>query len=564
MAEIKAEEKPLSKVFSADYLIQIPPYQRPYTWTIDHANALLEDVRDAQRRDKTAPYFLGSIVMIQTGEGALHELIDGQQRLTTLTMLLCIARDLADDEADKEQIDKYVAQRADKFEGTAESPRLLVRGRDRQAFEEWVQGRGNTLKVEEEAANGKSDSQQRFVENVLSMRKTLEGLSAGERDELVHFIVRRCYLIVAAAADHESAYRMFSVLNDRGLNLSPTDILKADVIGALPEEQRQEATDTWESYEDEFGREDFRTLFQAICAIYVKDKIHQALQTEFQETVFAKTDPDKFNPGKFMADVLEPYAEAYRHWRAKDYSEVNPSPAVNQALRNIISLGDHAVTPAALAYLRHVQAGADQALVFFRRLERLAFCMRLMGIGQEARIRRYAKIVRAIEAAARANTGSWDIDPGLFEFSKQDRLAIIAELNGPIGKHRLCKQLLLLLDGAMTDAGASYDWQSCTIEHVLPRNPAPHSPWLTAFPDEQVREKWTERLANLVLLSRSKNAKASNFEFKKKRDQYFKRGKAPPFAITLDVLDANAWSPRVLQARQHKLLGLLKERWELD
>ena len=86
MAEIKAEEKPLSKVFSADYLIQIPPYQRPYTWTTDHANALLEDIRDAQQRDKTAPYFLGSIVMIQTGEGALHELIDGQQRLITLTI----------------------------------------------------------------------------------------------------------------------------------------------------------------------------------------------------------------------------------------------------------------------------------------------------------------------------------------------------------------------------------------------------------------------------------------------------------------------------------------------
>ncbi len=561
MAEIKAEEKPLSKVFSADYLIQIPPYQRPYTWTTDHANALLEDIRDAQQRDKTAPYFLGSIVMIQTGEGALHELIDGQQRLITLTMLLCIARDLAED--NKEQIHEYVAQRANKFEGTAESHRLLVRGRDRQAFEEWVQGQGNTLKVEEAAANGKSDSQRRFVDNVLSLRSTLEGLSAGERDELVHFIVRRCYLIVAAAADHESAYRIFSVLNDRGLNLSPTDILKADVIGALPEEQRQEATDTWESYEDEFGREDFRTLFQAICAIYVKDKIHRALQTEFQETVLAKAEPDKFDPGKFMKDVLEPYAEAYRHWRATDYPRVNPGHAINQTLRNIISLGDHAVTPAALAYLRHVQGGADQALVFFRRLERLAFCMRLLGIGQEARIRQYAKIVQAIEAAAMANAGSWDIDPELFGFSKKERQKIIETLGGPIGNHRLCKQLLLCLDGAMTDTGASYDRQVCTIEHVLPRRPAPHSPWLTAF-DEQEREEWTERLANLVLLSRSKNAKASNFEFKKKRDQYFKRGKAPPFALTLDVLDADVWSPRVLQARQRKLLGLLKERWELD
>jgi len=557
MAEIKAEEKPLGKVFSDDYLIQIPPYQRPYTWTTEHANALLEDVQAAQR-DERAPYFLGSIVMIQTGKGALHELIDGQQRLTTLTMLLCIARDLASTEKEKAAIDKYVAQRADKYAGTVESPRLLVRPRDRKAFEEWIQGPGSTLEVEPSTVHAENDSQQRFVENVLALRTTLAALSAQQRDELVTFIVRHCYLIVAATTDHESAYRMFSVLNDRGLNLSPTDILKANVIGALPEAQQQRATETWESYEDELGRESFRDLFQAICSIYVKDKIHRALQIAFQEAVLAKAEP-----GKFMAAVFEPYAQAYGSLRAHAYPGTNPGHEVNQILRSITSLDDYTVIPAALAYLRHAQAEAEQALAFFRRLERLAFCMRLLRTGPEARIRRYAAIVRAIEAAAEVKPGSWDIDPELFEFSKAEKQAIAEELDGPIGKHPIRTQLLLLLDGAMTDAGASYDRPDCTIEHVLPRRPAPRSPWLAAFPDEQQREEWTERLANLVLLSRRKNANASNFDFAKKRDQYFKRGKAPPFALTLDVWDADDWSPAVLQARQRKLLGLLAERWAL-
>lgn len=130
MAEIKAEEKALRKVLSGDYLIEVPPYQRPYAWTEEQVSELLGDLQAAMDRGSTTPYFLGSIVMIQIDGGKRHELIDGQQRLTTLTMLLCVARDLTSTESDQEQIDKYIAQRADKYEGTDESPRLLVRKRD--------------------------------------------------------------------------------------------------------------------------------------------------------------------------------------------------------------------------------------------------------------------------------------------------------------------------------------------------------------------------------------------------------------------------------------------------
>lgn len=556
MAEIKAEEKALTKVLNGDYLIVVPPYQRPYAWTQEQVSELLSDLQSAMKRGNTMPYFLGSIVMIQVDDGKRHELIDGQQRLTTLTMLLCVARDLALTESDREQIDKYIAQRADKYEGTAESPRLLVRERDRKTFEEWVQQQGGTSEVTAETSQWKNDSQQRMAENVEFLRESLEKLGTDDRDALVTFIVQYCYLIVATTTDRESAYRMFSVLNSRGLDLSPTDILKAEVIGALPEDQQEKATDTWESYEDDLGRESFRDLFQAICSIYLKDKIHRSLSSEFQSAVLSKMSADKF-----LETVLVPYADAYTKITDYRYPEGHE---VNSVLRNLMSLGDYTVMPPAMAYVRHAGTTADEALAFFRKLERLAFGLQILRTGVEARIRRFAKIVGAIEQIVETGNTGMSIDADLFAFAADESREIVSQIDGPVGKHKICKQMLLLLDGAMADVGAQYDRPNCTIEHVLPQTPSGTSPWLTDFPDEEVRGDWTQKLANLVLLSRRKNSAASNYEFPKKRDQYFKNEKVTPFALTLDVLGSEEWTEDVLAARQAKLVGILKDRWELS
>ena len=562
MAEITAEEKTVNRIMNDDYLIEIPLYQRPYSWNIDHVSELFGDLHSAMGRDDDTHYFLGSIIMISRDNGRHHELIDGQQRLTTLTMLLCVARDLTDDPTDQEKIHKYVAQPADKYEGTTESPRLLVRRRDRNVFNEWVQKRGGTTNVTADTAVGQSDSQQRMAENIELLRDYLKDLTAKQRDDLVSFIVTRCYLIVATTTDRESAYRMFSVLNDRGLNLSPTDILKAEVIGKLPKETQQSATDQWEAYEDALGRDSFRDLFQIICSIYVKDKIHHALQTAFQKSVL-----DEMSADLFLANVLTPYADAYTELLTS--SHLSPSgnqdstSLIDNSLRHIMRLEDYTVMPPVLAFLRHFGRHSEGAQRFFADMERLAFGLRILRLGVEARIRRYGKIVTEVESAAADKLDSDSLDWELFRLTDEEKDKIMGVLDGPIGEHTLCKQILLVLDSHMSDAGATYDRPNCTLEHVLPKQPSADSEWLTRFPNDTARVKWTQRLGNLVLLSRRKNSKASNYEFSRKRDQYFKSSSVAPFALTVDVLQTTEWTEDILSQRQERLLGALKTRWRL-
>ena len=138
-------------------------------------------------------------------------------------------------------------------------------------------------------------------------------------------------------------------------------------------------------------------------------------------------------------------------------------------------------------------------------------------------------------------------------------------LKGPIYSQPIVpKPLLLRLDSLLVDKGVVYDHSVITIEHVLPQNPKEDSEWINWFPDKEQREEWTHKIANLVLLSRRKNTQASNYDFDRKKHEYFKRdGKRSIFALTNEVIDESEWTPKVLERRQEELIDKLKKEWRL-
>jgi hypothetical protein len=89
------------------------------------------------------------------------------------------------------------------------------------------------------------------------------------------------------------------------------------------------------------------------------------------------------------------------------------------------------------------------------------------------------------------------------------------------------------------------------------------SKWLEWWPDEEEREDNLHRLGNLALLSRRKNSQAKNYDFEKKKEKYFKRGRVSPFALTTQVLNESEWRPEVVEERQKQLLAKLKDIWDL-
>src|ERR1700760_3860660 len=97
--KIEAHERTVGDIFSDLYQFEIPPYQRPYAWEEEQARELLIDLLDAMDNGDVSGglYFLGSIVLVKPPADSRARVIDGQQRLTTMTILLSVLRDLTTD-----------------------------------------------------------------------------------------------------------------------------------------------------------------------------------------------------------------------------------------------------------------------------------------------------------------------------------------------------------------------------------------------------------------------------------------------------------------------------------
>jgi hypothetical protein len=123
--------------------------------------------------------------------------------------------------------------------------------------------------------------------------------------------------------------------------------------------------------------------------------------------------------------------------------------------------------------------------------------------------------------------------------------------------------VLLRLDSLVSGGGATYDYPTITVEHVLPQTPVPTSEWLTWFPEESDRYLWVHRLGNLALLTRKKNSSASNYEFARKKTAYFANNGVSPFPITTQVLRHDQWTPEIVTRRHAELLDRLSTHWRL-
>ena len=372
------------------------------------------------------------------------------------------------------------------------------------------------------------------------------------------YIVRHCFLVVVSASDGESAHRIFSVMNDRGLDLSPTDILKANVIGSMRDNHSQdEYTAKWEGIEEELGRDNFRNLFAHIRMIYRKDKLRGTLQKEFQDHVLGDLNPEKAM--EFVDNELEPYARVYQTVSRASYESSKDAEKVNELLRHLDRLDNFDWIPPAIAYFRREEENRDSLIKFTRDLERLAYGLFIRRANITERINRYRQVLSAIEG----NDDLFDESSSL-QLSQKEKQEILSELNGDIYRQtRVVMPLLLRLDNLVAEVGVKYEYPVISVEHVLPQNPREGSQWTKWFPDAYERARWTHRLANLVLLSRRKNTRASNYEFDRKKNEYFKYKGTTPFALTTKTLAESKWTPEILDHRQRELIDTLKEEWRL-
>jgi hypothetical protein len=556
-AAIQGIERPMAKVFSDDYVFTIPNYQRPYAWTKEEAGELYDDLLvSMENGDKPVedlnPYFLGSVVLIK-GDTTDAQIVDGQQRLVTLTILLSAIRSLVGEE-DASDITKMLYEKKSRIRCTPSRYRLTVRQRDKNFFRTFIQNEGG-IEGLEELNESLSDSCKNMRENALLFLSKLNGLTEEQRVFLASYIAMQCYLVVVATPDLDSAYRIFSVLNDRGLELSLTDILKAEIIGKIGKMNEEEYTAKWEDIEEQLGRDAFTDLFAHIRMIYARKKLRSTVLQEFR-TFVNPTD----EPKRFIDDVLSPMGESFDQIHTTSFEGTSRVDKINKYLCYLKRIDNFDWQPPAILYLTRKKSDTKALLKFFKKLERLAAGMMIFRADINYRLERYGRLIENIE-----NGDDLFDDGSPLQLTPGEQRQIISTLKGDIYnivKIRL--PILLRLDEELSDAGARYDVPVISVEHVLPQTPPKNSEWLEWWPEDEEREENLHILGNLVLLSRRKNSQAQNYDFEKKKENYFKRGGVSPFALTTQVLNETEWTPEVVERRQEQLVNKLKDIWDLS
>lgn len=561
--KISGSEYPLSKIFSSDFEFVIPRYQRPYAWEVEQAQDLFEDLKDFVEAAPDEGYFLGSVVLIKEDGKSQAEVIDGQQRLTTLTILLAVLVDFLPEDSDedaeqKKNLRTYVIEPGNKWEGLQAKPRLTLRQRDNDFFRKYVQEWRLDELGKLDASGLESEAQRNIKANTAYFRSAVDKAYANDEVGLVQFIqflLGRCFLVAVSTPNRDSAFRVFSVMNSRGMDLQPTDIIKADIIGNVPRADEDKVNDLWEQMEVDLGRDGFNDLFSYIRMIYAKEKARRSLLEEFRQQVLT----DKQDPKKFVYDVLKPYASAYDMIRTNSYVAVENSHHINDLLTWLNRLDFSDWVPPAIAFLSRHKDDPAEVLDFFNRLERLSAWMLACRANVNERIEVFANVLEEIEEVESVSEITW------LELSEDEIEQFLRVLDGNIYQltPRRRSYIMLRLDSFISDGGAIYDPKVLTIEHVLPQKVEDGSEWAKNWSEEK-RNAWVHRIGNLVPLNKRRNSSAQNYPFKKKCNAYFLgKGNVSSYALTTQVLNHDEWTPKIVKDRQKELLEALKDGWSL-
>ncbi len=555
---ITAKQCTIREILGDKFLHIIPPYQRPYAWTKQEAQQLLEDIVQSVERDNGEPYFLGSIILIRPGDQISGDVVDGQQRLVTLTILCAVLRDAATDPKEQSALAEAVYVEPDRYKAQTESIRVRMHKEDQAFFYDVIQLPGGTVSGYP-SDPPKTDAQKLIWENAPELRTRVLKLELSRRQDLVTFLLNRCVVVTVSTSSRANALRIFRIINDRGLDLSNADVVKADLLDRLDESDIASYAAKWREFEIDLGRDDFEILLECIRFIRERGKNRHTLSEAYQErfrsaspTIVKTFFKEELTPAKFrLTEIIGGDAHFF---------DLEAREEVIETLAGLRLVPNNDWMPLALAIVMRL-GGTMIAARALARVEGLAWAMQLNKWYDTQRMSLYAKAIESLDQGPESLISSLRLDD-------RQRRAANETLNGPlydVFPVRVVRAILERLDRLLAEQPVLWNGQK-TVEHILPQQPSPGT-WLEFSEVQQLAT--THLIGNLVLLSRRKNSEASNLPYKEKRSVYFGLSadstarKLPTYASVQELAHVPLWTPEAFIARHRRHVLLLSKRWFL-
>lgn len=572
--EIKSEKIVLKDVF--DMWFRVPEYQRPYVWGYEEIHDLLDDLTFAATNKPEAEYFMGSFVFqskpADRPAGRAYDendLLDGQQRLTTLLLSMAVMRDMTTNEEIRATCQSCIFQRANTYKHIPERMRLVFDIRDhvKDFIERFIKKDGGTKDHKAIAAFAekvKDLSVENMAKGLAVIREFLSRPDAMRFEPFFDFLLNRVLFIYVSTEDLEDAFRLFTILNDRGIPLRNSDILKSVNLGALdnPADKVKYAK-MWEEAEGELGDE-FDRFLSHIRTILVREKARLSLLREFEDQIYEPKEKDKstgrpkpvlLKKGKQTFEMVERYLVHYKQLTGGNNHDACRSFAFDNLVQVMLTgLPATDWIPPLLRF--YDKFGNDHLLDFLHCLNRKFAGDWLSQKTPTDRIEAMNSVIKTVDEKA---TPEAVLSPAAFGFDKD---GFSRAVQGDIYGKRFALYILLMLDYLYQNHDQKMHFETLSVEHILPQTPEKKSRWVQDFTEEQ-RNQWTDKLGNLVLITRRKNTSQGNLDYSEKKTKYFEKN-VDTCPNSLRVLNKYAaWTLIHLQENHKTVLSKLADYFGL-
>ena len=496
----------------------IPEYQRPYSWTNEQIDTLFRDIWEFTSNDggteNDGTYFLGSIVSYENEDGE-QEIIDGQQRITSLFLLLraIYTKLTVTDEKSPEAINfiskiEPLIWRTNKLTGKVDYASILLTSKVISDSENEI------LKNILETGIIKDKAQDRYSLNYKQLLALLEEKSKENALMIYQFIyalLNQVIILPITADTQDTALTIFSTLNDRGLPLSDADIFKAKIYNNLSEKNKEEFIEEWKELEEESSK-----ISESIQQLFYYYMFYLRALEEDRKT----TTPGLrkyYSNNKFekllKVDIMENLKKILTLWEviANKVALEDEKWSQNIEILKVLDIlssypNEFWKYPVVIYYLMYkdIECFEERFLIFLRKL-------------YVELLKKYVEspTLNAVKSnILKLNVEIVNSSKPVFDFKSLDEEEIREKIKTPHSK--AIRMILKTLAYEIQDELLPEKWE---IEHILPVK------WENSYDlreNEEVAREKIEHLGNKTPFEKKLNIIATNNYFAKKKDYYVK------------------------------------------
>ncbi len=566
MAKIDSNDLSLRNILKDELYYQIPIYQRPYQWTEENCEKLLDDLFFNYEDDRESDYFCGSLVLITISEDSkakTYDIVDGQQRLSTFILLAKVLLALYSERLTEESKDYLQESLITKY-GKKDRLNFNAVGFNSKKDFQYALTSFNDAPI--------SNNKNNYLKNAIFLKNYLRKKEIEDINDFIEWLYFKVVFITITCPDADKALRIFNVLNARGLPLNATDIFKGELLKHAKENEQEEFVSRWNDLSQKCSDNDLtiETLFSwyltYLNPVTSKEKTDKRLVTWFNKLnkpplEYLKGVEDFYNAYCKVLEMQDRYAYLLSYKDDDSWRVILCTSLLHhygdqdiEALKGLL----------VKFYYQNWVAGRTKSKIG------QTSCNIINALKEK-------KSMDDITSIVKKYLDNNNVAQHFKENLEDDHLYTkFYFINGKTAKkNSWVKPILILANYFMSDnANPAYIKMDddLHVERILPENPDPSSQWVEDFSEEE-RGLYTHSLANLTLLGGKKNTKALsqvlNQDFKEKKEIYM--GKT----ITLDnkktfkvmtcynmtkdiALHYTEWTPKSLEERKKELIQIIE------